>query len=108
MCIGYYLDYAVGSKCIGFGYSTFGNHVGDWEHITIRFVDGYITKAYLAAHSGGKELRWGYKYLRFIEGSHLKAYAAKGSHGSYYNYGNHKYEELENGDSLVDECNAGY
>jgi hypothetical protein len=31
--------------CIG-AYSSFSNHIGDWEHIVIRFIDGYATKIY--------------------------------------------------------------
>ena len=47
VCIGLYIDYLIDKGCAG-EYSVFGNHVGDWESVVIRFEDGYITKAYYA------------------------------------------------------------
>ena len=45
VCIGYYANWWPINGCVG-GYSTFGNHVGDWEHIVIRFVHGYLRETY--------------------------------------------------------------
>ena len=47
VCVGYYDTSILDLGCIGY-YSTFGNHVGDWEHFVIRFEKGYGTTVYLS------------------------------------------------------------
>nr|WP_253894823.1 Vps62-related protein [Corallococcus exercitus] len=49
VCIGWYSPWG----CVG-GYSTFGNHVGDWEHLTVRFIDGRPALVYLSQHADGQ------------------------------------------------------
>ncbi|TRM59436.1 hypothetical protein BD626DRAFT_608089 [Schizophyllum amplum] len=46
----YFYSYNHGTTFLG---SRYGNHVGDWEHTMVRFVDGAPTHVYLSAHSGG-------------------------------------------------------
>ncbi|CAG0899197.1 unnamed protein product [Darwinula stevensoni] len=41
-----------GDDCIGF-FESFGNHVGDWEHLTIRFRDEEPEQLYISCHSFG-------------------------------------------------------
>ena len=36
-------------ECRGF-IKTFGNHVGDWEHVEIRFQGGKPTDIYISVH----------------------------------------------------------
>lgn len=47
VCIGWFSPWG----CVG-GYSTFGNHVGDWEHFTVRFVDGRPSQVFLSLNLG--------------------------------------------------------
>ncbi|WP_431419222.1 Vps62-related protein [Actinokineospora sp.] len=93
------------SGCIG-GFSTFGNHVGDWEHVTIRFVGGLPTKVYYSQHADGQEFTFGDKRIR-LTGWRPDVYSAKGSHGSYPGTGVHVYRGLPNGDQLKDETGSG-
>lgn len=48
VCIGW--DSPVG--CAGH-WVRFGNHVGDWEHVTIRFIHGYADEVYFSSHDSG-------------------------------------------------------
>lgn len=101
VCIGVYTSFG----CIG-GYSTFGNHVGDWESVTIRFVDGQPSQVALSQHSGDQVFDYHDPALQFIEGR-LVVYAAKGSHGLYHDAARHIYRRLGNGDFLADDTAAG-
>ncbi|WP_437317548.1 Vps62-related protein [Sorangium sp. So ce385] len=99
-----YLDYGLGTTC---GKSIrFGNHVGDWEHMTVRFIDGRPAQVFLAQHSGGETLAYGQKHLG-IDGWHAETYSAKGSHGLYAEAGKHVYKDLPNGDYLADYTGNG-
>ncbi len=103
VCIGAYVD---GIGCIG-GYSTFGNHVGDWEHMTLRFVDGRPHQVYLSQHSEGQTLFFGSKWLGLVGGWHPEIYSALGSHGLYPEAARHVYEHIGNGDFLADDTGRG-
>ncbi|XP_066292580.1 uncharacterized protein [Branchiostoma lanceolatum] len=48
VCIGF----RAFGKCIG-GYSNFGHHVGDWEHMTARLVGDQPNSIYVSAHNFG-------------------------------------------------------
>jgi hypothetical protein len=91
--------------CVG-DYSTFGNHVGDWEHVTIRFVDGVPTEVALSQHDGGQVFSYGDPRLELWYGRPV-VYAAKGSHGLYPDAARHTYKSLPNGDTLNDDTDAG-
>lgn len=97
ICIGAYID---GLGCIG-GYSTFGNHVGDWEHMTIRFVNGLPNKVYMSQHGWGEEFVWGHSEVQMM-GNHPVVYSALGSHATYPAAARYSYRDLPNGDALVD------
>ncbi|MCY1015348.1 discoidin domain-containing protein [Pyxidicoccus sp. MSG2] len=102
VCLGLY-DYWIG--CMG-EYSTFGNHVGDLEHMTLRLIDGRPHQVFLSQHSGGQTLLYGSKWLTLL-GWNPELYAALGSHGLYPEPGRHTYRELVNGDSLFDDTSRG-
>jgi hypothetical protein len=102
ICIGAYID---GLGCIG-GYSTFGNHVGDWEHITVRFVNGLPNKVYMSQHGWGEEFVWGHSEVQML-GNHPVVYSALGSHATYPAAGRYNYRDLPNGDALIDYADAG-
>ena len=109
--------------CYG-GYSTFGHHVGDWEHVTVRFrkvgSDYNIYSIYLSIHNSeitnkfGGEFLWGNgkftkgsQSLAMHDGTHAIVYAAEGSHGMWPITGRHVYKNLPNFDTLVDVTSSG-
>lgn len=101
VCIGWYSPWG----CVG-GYSTFGNHVGDWEHLTVRFIDGRPAQVYLSQHANGQTFAFGDKAV-FLTGWHPEVFSAQGSHGLYPDAARHIYEALFNGDFLADDTGAG-
>ncbi|MBN1204694.1 MAG: Vps62-related protein [Myxococcaceae bacterium] len=101
VCVGYEVD----GNCVG-DRVRFGNHVGDWEHMTVRFVDGRPSQIHLAQHSHGQTFVYGDKVLALAQGRPT-LYAADGSHGLYADEGRHVYQSLDNGDELVDDTGAG-
>lgn len=97
-------------------YSTFGHHVGDWEHVTIRFKDDQPQQLYLAQHNFGQSFDWGDYRVQYIQGLDSDnqtvnmrpiLYSAKGSHGTYAEPGEYVYYKIFNGDKLVDKTNKG-
>ena len=53
VCIG-----AAGSgRCFG-GCTVMGNHVADWEHVTVRLVNNRPSKMYIGAHNFGGIYTW--------------------------------------------------
>lgn len=91
--------------------TVFGNHVGDWEHVTVRLSregdedNGWTTlepsKLYLASHDHGETARW--SVVPKVQGTeHPVIYAARGSHGSYLEAGDHTYKT-----GLVDHTDKG-
>lgn len=66
----------------------FGNHVGDWEHIVIRFVDGIPAYIWLSVHD------WGDAYsFTALEKRGLRpvTYIATGTHANYATVGTHAF-----------------
>ncbi|MCY1082512.1 Vps62-related protein [Archangium lansingense] len=102
VCIGWYSPWG----CVG-GYSTFGNHVGDWEHLTVRFVEGRPSQVFLSQHSGGQTFNFGDKNNLALAGFHAEVYAAQGSHGIYPDAARHIYKTIGNGDFLADDTSRG-
>ncbi|WP_105975780.1 Vps62-related protein [Streptomyces geranii] len=102
VCVGLYSD--IWGGCLG-GYSTFGNHVGDWEHITVRLVDDAPYQVSLSQHDGGQTQAYGTGEIATENGRPV-VYSARGSHALYPYPGHYTYRELFNGDSLTDI--AGY
>lgn len=59
---------------------SFGNHVGDWEHTMVRFVNGVPDIVYYSAHSGGSA----YKYTAVEKiGDRPVSYTGIGTHANY-------------------------
>ncbi|MGW8955565.1 Vps62-related protein [Streptomyces sp. NPDC055709] len=101
VCIG--LDSPIG--CVG-GTERFGNHVGDWGHLVIRFVDDLPHQIYLSTHSSGSQYLFGDKEVT-LDGWQPVAYAGRGSHELYARPGTHVYYTLPNGGHLADETDQG-
>lgn len=90
----------------------FGNHIGDWEHITVRLMpyteNGKAfyrpTVVDYSYHSFRSYESW--DELEIVDGTHPVAYTAWGSHGMWKNAGTHVYVNavvLK----LTDECSQG-
>ncbi|MBL9103557.1 MAG: Vps62-related protein [Myxococcales bacterium] len=82
-----------------------GNHVGDWEHITVRLLRGpddslAPAQVYLSAHSFGGVYAWN-DLERFAD-THPVVYSAKGSHGVWSGPGDHVYMSI--GEEVFDVC----
>lgn len=68
---------AMMSSVLGLRY---GNHVGDWEHSMVRFVNGVPDTVFFSAHSGG----FAYKYSAVEkDGVRPIGYVATGTHANY-------------------------
>ena len=58
----------------------FGNHVGDWEHTMVRFVNGAPDIVYYSEHSGGAA----YEYSAVEKiGDRPVSYTGIGTHANY-------------------------
>ncbi|KAF8394229.1 hypothetical protein HHK36_020436 [Tetracentron sinense] len=69
--------------------SKIGQHVGDWEHFTLRVSNftGELWSVYFSQHSGGE---WVDAYdLEFIEGNKPIVYSSKSGHASFPHPGNY-------------------
>ncbi|KAI0756378.1 hypothetical protein C8Q80DRAFT_1264442 [Daedaleopsis nitida] len=102
-----------GGKVIGIA---FGDHVGDWEHTMVRFVNGEPTAYYLSAHSGGSA--YTFDAVEKTSGRPT-AYIAHGTHANYatadagplwdptLNYRAYWYEPGTGGFTIADGAGAG-
>ncbi|MBK8266416.1 MAG: Vps62-related protein [Nannocystis sp.] len=82
-----------------------GNHVGDWEHITVRLLRGddeslSPAQVYLSAHSFGGAYDW-LDVERYDE-THPVVYSAWGSHGLWRDPGDHVYMTI--GEEILGVC----
>ncbi|MEM7157823.1 MAG: Vps62-related protein [Myxococcota bacterium] len=86
-----------------------GNHVGDWEHITVRLIekaeDEYEpSQVYLSAHSFGGAYDWDSGEVELFDGTHPVVYTANGSHGFWAQPGDHAYVSIGEEDPLFGVC----
>ncbi|KAI0354618.1 hypothetical protein OH77DRAFT_1590398 [Trametes cingulata] len=80
----------------------FGDHVGDWEHSMVRFVNGAPTAVYLSAHSGGSA----YTFAATEKtNGRPTTYIAGGTHANYATPGKHCHDLPF--DLLCDQTDAG-
>lgn len=90
----------------------FGNHIGDWEHITIRLMKENINNAIFwrpiivcySAHDFINCYSW--NDIEKIDTTHPVAYTALGSHGMWLSEGKHIYVNAFVV-KLTDECSQG-
>ncbi|KAG0593274.1 hypothetical protein M758_1G310200 [Ceratodon purpureus] len=99
------------------GVQRFGNHVGDWEHVTLRIsfknsMNPRLVQAYSSQHSGGDCLTP--SNLTFVaDTAHPILYVARGSHGTYNKPGRTVYAKLLptetgiDGTELADDHDGG-
>ncbi|WP_435260545.1 Vps62-related protein [Streptomyces sp. 1222.5] len=96
--------------CLG-GWATFGNHVGDWEHLTVRSQRGLPYQVVLSQHSGSVTFAFGDKHLRLGDlnesALHVEVFSAEGAHALYPDSGDHTYQKIFSGSRLVDVTGYG-
>jgi hypothetical protein len=74
--------------------SVWGNHVGDWEHITVRIGVQSLEprRVALSAHEGGEAVPW--SEMQKTQDGHPIVYSAWGSHANYSTPGDHLYRTI--------------
>lgn len=94
----FYYPYNRGKEIID---TIFGNHVGDWEHVTVRLMWVYDDQTgwslqpvqmYISAHDFGGIYEW--DQITKFEGTSPIVYSAWGSHGVWLTAGRHRYDEV--------------
>lgn len=81
----YFYSYNLGNKVFNI---RFGDHVGDWEHTTIRFYKGKPKAIFLSEHDNGAAYAW--EAVEKI-GNRPVTYSATGTHAMYATPGVHTY-----------------
>ncbi len=105
----FYYPYNRGKQKVN---TVFGNHVGDWEHVTVRLTQQGDSQtlapsedaASIVVSAHGNDTRYTWSQVDRVEGTHPIVYSAKGSHGSYLAHGGHTYNKTL---GLTDFMNAG-
>ncbi|KAF2751685.1 hypothetical protein M011DRAFT_482515 [Sporormia fimetaria CBS 119925] len=69
----------------------FGNHVGDFEYLMIRFVKEQPEEVWFSQHGYGQAFKW---IAVKKEGDRPVAYSSKGSHANYAEHGEHDISPL--------------
>jgi len=100
----FYWPYNLGKYALG---DIYGNHVGDWEHLSIRLsADLKPLQVYYSYHAWGDLYNW--DQVEKVNGTHPIAYTAYGSHGIWKDPGLHKYGAYIKGViEMADECSNG-
>lgn len=83
----YFYFYAFNFGGVYFGLNV-GNHVGDWEHNMIRFVDGAPSQLWYSQHSSGEAFTYA-ATQKFQGGDRPVTYSANGTHANYATPGTH-------------------
>ncbi|KAH3900905.1 uncharacterized protein SCDLUD_002365 [Saccharomycodes ludwigii] len=104
------------------GQGPWGNHIGDWEHCIIRFVNGTPQSIWLSAHAGGSGYRFEaiekkeyyYNSKNNEHGEEIVKYerpvifSAKGTHANYASVGQHAHDVPLFFSALSDFTDRGY
>lgn len=104
-----YCPYDLGKTVLGM---EFGNHVSDWEHITVRFAkftyDGvdYLKPIQVKYPSHSFSYAYTWEEVDKVQGTHVVGYSAKGSHGMWKAPGEYEYMNIVVA-KLTDVCSAG-
>lgn len=81
----YFYSFNLGNTVAGV---RFGNHVGDWEHTAVRFINGKPQSVFFSEHSVGAAYQ--YAVVEKI-GVRPVTYSARGTHANYPTPGEHFY-----------------
>ncbi|OBZ79234.1 putative vacuolar protein sorting-associated protein TDA6 [Grifola frondosa] len=82
----YFYSFNSGGKVLDI---EFGDHIGDWEHSMVRFVNSEPSVVYLSAHSGGSAFT--FDTMQTTNGRPT-TYIAGGTHANYATPGNHYHD----------------
>ncbi|OJJ42314.1 hypothetical protein ASPZODRAFT_105498 [Penicilliopsis zonata CBS 506.65] len=96
----YFYSYNYGGKVLDIN---FDDHVGDWEHVMIRFVDKKPYAIYCSEHSAGSAYYWD---ILDFSGDRPLTYIAYGGHANYVTSGTHDYTVALG--LISDTTDAGY
>jgi hypothetical protein len=104
---------APGDRCLG-KRAELGDHVADWELVSIRFSGGKPVAVHVGAH-GNREPNMASTYRLSAAGwgglawedDHPIVYSAAGSHGTWATAGTHNYKTLPTGERLNDHTAKG-
>lgn len=103
----FFYAYNYGGNVLGLKQLNFGNHVGDWEHLMLRFKNGKPEWVWFSQHANGQAFAYGSLKK---QGERPVAYVSKGSHANYAITGKHDHV-IPNlnlpGGVLEDDTNAG-
>ncbi|KAF2643474.1 hypothetical protein P280DRAFT_467495 [Massarina eburnea CBS 473.64] len=84
----HFYSYNWGGLVLGMKDLNFGNHVGDWEHLMIRFSNGIPQYVWYSQHANGQAFK--YSILeKHTDGLRPIAYSGNGSHALYAIGGTH-------------------
>ncbi|GKU86200.1 hypothetical protein SLEP1_g754 [Rubroshorea leprosula] len=89
---------------VNYALSKIGEHVGDWEHYTLRICNftGELWSIYFSQHSGGE---WVEAYdLEYIEGNKAIVYSSKSGHASYPHPGTYIQGSEKLGIGIRNDC----
>lgn len=81
----YFYAYNQGDTVLG---HELGDHVGDWEHNMVRFVNGKPSAIWYSQHANGEAFEFN-AYGLEKNGSRPVAYSANGTHANYATNGTH-------------------
>lgn len=62
----FFYTYNWGGEVLGLSSLNFGNHVGDWEHIMIRFKDGQPQAVWYSQHANGQAFKYSVRKIPTI------------------------------------------
>ncbi|KAJ5560337.1 hypothetical protein N7513_002736 [Penicillium frequentans] len=96
----YFYSYNYGGKVLDIN---FDDHVGDWEHVMIRFVDEEPYAIYCSQHSAGSAYYWD---VVDFSGDRPITYVAYGGHANYVTAGSQDYTIALG--IISDTTDAGY
>jgi len=77
-----------------------GNHIGDWEHSMVRFVNGVPSILYISAHSGGEAIQYNSTTLR---NGRATTFISAGTHANYATPGDHLHGDNNTLDDHTDD-----
>lgn len=78
------------------------NRVGDWEHLTLRFVDGRPSEVVMTQSNNGGHHHFGHKDLGLVSDFRPEVLVAHGAHGLYADSGAYTYKYFTDGMNFVD------
>ncbi|OQV03862.1 hypothetical protein CLAIMM_08848 [Cladophialophora immunda] len=84
----YFYAYNQGNWVLGLPALEFGDHVGDWEHTMVRFVNGAPTAMWFSQHSSGEAFTYS-AVQKYNNGDRPVVYVANGTHANYAIPGTH-------------------